>query len=95
MTEQAAWEHRAACSRFTSDLDLFFDPLYEVDVRRGLCSRCEVAWECFEFGRTNHMYGIWGGVFMNGKMLGRRVRRMTKELHAKLLKTDRRRIRVT
>jgi hypothetical protein len=72
------------------DPDLFFRPELVGQVRR-LCLACPVAWECFDFGRRNLMYGVWGGIWLGDR--GRysfSIEGMTRERHKRFMDKKRR-----
>lgn len=58
------WSALGECTTREFDGNPFFDFDGAEDVRRTVCARCEVSWECLSHA-INHgeVDGIWGGMY--------------------------------
>ena len=81
------WNDLGACSGLVSspDEDIFFD-LYEKDsviskVADEVCMSCPVITQCFLYGQSEKLEGLWGGVYLNpqGRVDSAKNRHKTEE----------------
>jgi hypothetical protein len=76
--EDFDWFHLAICRGM--DTNLFYDK-YESDPNIAknideMCISCPVVSICYQNGRENNEYGVWGGVFLNSGLIDK-----SKNLH--------------
>jgi len=76
--EDFDWFHLAICRGM--DTNLFYDK-YESDTNIAknideMCISCPVVAICYQNGRDNNEYGVWGGVFLNSGLIDK-----SKNLH--------------
>lgn len=76
--EDFDWFHLAICRGM--DTNLFYDK-YESDTNiakniDSMCMSCPVVSICYQNGRDNNEYGVWGGVFLNSGLIDK-----SKNLH--------------
>lgn len=65
--EDFEWFNLALC--LGADTNLFFDK-YESDINIAksiddMCLTCPVAQTCYQSGKDNSEYGVWGGIYLN------------------------------
>lgn len=76
--EDFDWFHLAICRGM--DTNLFYDK-YESDPNIAknideMCISCPVVSICYQNGKDNNEYGVWGGVFLNSGLIDK-----SKNLH--------------
>ena len=70
------WTEKALCKKIKG-IDFFSDDLPAIKKAKTLCSKCEVAAECFRQAiEFEEVYGVWGG-------LSQRERRKYHKLYKK------------
>lgn len=89
--ENINWWHLSACSGL--DTNLFFDK-YELDsnIAKSIdqcCLSCPVMKMCYEAGKQNNEYGVWGGIYLNsGSVDKMRNTHKTKEIWKQINKKN-------